>query len=194
MQTIAEGAEATLYRDDGTVVKVREPKRYRHEELDARLRLERTEQEARLLEKARQAGVNVPRVETRGEDELALERIDGQLLKDVIEEEQAVWPLIGAAAARLHNRDVIHGDLTTSNMILSGGDLYLIDFGLGTFSQRAEDRATDLHLLKEVMDSTHTAIADDAMDVVLTAYEDHADDAEAVLERYEEIEGRGRYK
>ncbi len=194
METMSEGAEATVYRDGDRVVKERDRKDYRHPALDERLREERTGQEARLLEKARQAGVRVPEVEQTGDATLSLTALDGAVLRDVFAERDELWPVIGDYVARLHGRDIIHGDLTTSNMLVVDDTLFFIDFGLGSFSQRVEDRATDLHLLKEVLDSTHAAVADEAMDAILAAYREHADDAEDVLERYAEIEERGRYK
>lgn len=194
METMSEGAEATVYRDGDQVVKERHRKEYRADGLGQRLRTERTDQEARLLQTARQAGVNVPAVAEAGETELVLERVDGTLLKDVFADRSDLWPVIGEHVARLHGRNIIHGDLTTSNMLVADDDLYFIDFGLGTFSERTEDRATDLHLLREVLDSTHTTVADDAMQDILDAYREHAGNADAVLERYEEVAERGRYK
>jgi Kae1-associated kinase Bud32 len=79
-------------------------------------------------------------------------------------------------------------------MIVTGDDLYIIDFGLGFFSQRTEDRAVDLHLLKEVLDSTHTDVAETAMEQILDAYREYYENADTVLERYAEIEQRGRYR
>ncbi len=187
------GAEARVNIGAETAVKERVPKQYRHDDLDERLRTERTEQEARLLEKARQAGVNVPDVEQAGDTELTMETIDGDVLGQVFASRPGVWADIGEAVARLHNRNIIHGDLTTSNMIVDGEELYLIDFGLGFFSERVEDRATDLHLLKEVLDSTHTAVAEEAMEAVLAAYREEGGDVDDVIDRFEEIEGRGRY-
>lgn len=193
-ELVAEGAEASIYREDGTIVKRRHRKEYRHAELDERLRKERTDNEARLLQKSRQAGVRAPEVRETGETEMVMEEVGGRLLKDVFEEENRAWPLIGEGVARFHGRDIIHGDLTTSNMILSGGEVYFIDFGLGFFSDRIEDRATDLHLLKEVLESTHTGVAEEAMEAVLEAYREESSEAEEVLERFEEVEERGRYK
>lgn len=193
-QQIGKGAEATIYRDDGIVVKERHEKPYRHPELDERLRTERTDQEARLLKKAYQAGVRVPTVQDTTDFAVHMDEVPGTLMKDVIEDDLALADLIGESIARLHNKNVIHGDLTTSNMLLYEDEVYFIDFGLGRFSQRIEDRAVDLHLLKEVLESTHTAVADEAMDRVLTAYGEHCEQADAVMERYEEIAERGRYK
>ncbi|MCJ7478976.1 MAG: Kae1-associated serine/threonine protein kinase [Candidatus Nanohaloarchaeota archaeon QJJ-7] len=194
MEEIAKGAEAVLYREGDHLIKEREQKGYRHRELDSRLREERTEMEKRLLEKARQAGVRVPSVEKESTFQLSMEEVDGELLKDVFEDKEEIWSSIGESVARLHNRNVIHGDLTTSNMIVSGEQLYLIDFGLGFFSDRVEDCATDIHLLKETLESTHPEIAEEAMQEIKKAYREESEDGDEVLERLSEIEERGRYK
>lgn len=194
MTEIAQGAEAVLTRDGSTVTKERVPKRYRHPELDERLRSERTEQEARLLEKARQAGVTVPAVETVAGTAITLQYVDGTPLRDALPDALDCCVDVGRDVARLHARNIIHGDLTTSNILLADDALVFIDFGLGFYSDRVEDRATDLHLLKEVFASTHTDIADEAMERVWEGYSAVAEDAEQVQERFEAIATRGRYR
>ncbi len=169
MTSDTQGAEAVISINDGTVTKERVPKQYRHPALDERLRTERTDREARLLDKAAQAGVRVPNVTGVEDTVLTMEHIDGIVLRDVLDDNLDYCTVIGEYIARLHDNDIIHGDLTTSNMILAEDTLYFIDFGLGFFSQRTEDRAVDLHLLKEVLDSTHTAVAEEAMDMELEA-------------------------
>ncbi len=193
-QELAQGAEAVITKEEDTVRKERVPKEYRHPELDERLRTERTDEEARLLEKAYQAGVRVPTVQNVEDAALKMEYIPGDPLKDVLEDDLGLCELIGDSIARLHNNNIIHGDLTTSNMLLHNNEVYFIDFGLGCFSQRIEDRAVDLHLLKEVLDSTHTAVADEAMERVLDAYTDQCRKADAVMQRYDTIAERGRYR
>lgn len=188
------GAEATVEISDGEAMKQRTEKGYRHPQLDARLRGERTDREARLLRKARQAGVRTPEVLEEDGEVLILEQIEGDVLKNVFREREALWPVIGENIARLHARDIIHGDLTTSNMIVSEEDLYFIDFGLGFFSDRTEDRATDLHLLDEVLESTHPDVAEAAIQVILDAYQEEAVEAEDVMERYRDVGQRGRYR
>lgn len=187
------GAEAQVTIEDDRVVKERVVKQYRHPDLDDRLRKERTTQEKRLLEKAGAAGVPVPAVLERDWTTLVIERIDGDVFREAISNALERCRDAGRHIARLHDRGIIHGDLTTSNMILSGDTLYFIDFGLGFSSQRIEDRATDLHLLQEVFESTHTDVAAEAMERVLAGYRDAADDAEDVFERMADVEARGRY-
>lgn len=194
MSRIAQGAEAVLTRDGNTVAKERVPKRYRHPDLDERLRRERTEQEARLLRKARQAGVTVPGVEGVEGTTITLRYVDGTPLRDALPEALDRCMDVGEDVARLHARNIIHGDLTTSNILLVDDAPVFIDFGLGFHSDRVEDRATDLHLLKEVFASTHTAIADEAMEKVWEGYGVVAEDVGTVQERFDAIKERGRYQ
>lgn len=133
-------------------------------------------------------------MEKKDEFTLSMDFIDGDKLRDVFEERNDLWPRIGKNIARLHTRDIIHGDLTTSNMILTDGEVCFIDFGLGFFSQRVEDRATDLRLLRQVLEATHHTVWERAWEAILDGYRDTSDQAEDVMERLEEAESRGRYK
>lgn len=62
---------------------------------------------------------------------------------------------MGQMILRLHNVNIIHGDLTTSNMMISNDKLYLIDFGLAYTKPNAEDKAVDLYVLERAFVSTH---------------------------------------
>lgn len=182
------GAEATVEVND-EVVKKREPKKYRHPELDERLRTERTSTEARIMKAARKHGANVPPVEKVDETTLEMEKVNGEPLKDVIEPEHL--RAYGRNVAYMHSADIIHGDLTTSNAIL-GGELYVIDFGLSFRSQRIEDRAVDIHLLKQVLESSHPEL-EDSWKQFVKGYSEY-DQSDEVLEQLEDVESRGRYK
>lgn len=187
-----KGAEATL-EINGNVVKRREPKKYRDQELDQKIRKERTEMEIRLLKEARKHDASVPEVEQVDDHVLEMERIDGEQLKDVLEDNLEAMGELGRNTARLHQADIIHGDLTTRNAML-GDKLYLIDFGLSFRSQKIEGRAVDIHLLKQVLESSHPEIAEKAWQNFLEGYRDEYGEGKKVLERLEEVEGRGRYK
>lgn len=65
---------------------------------------------------------------------------------------------IGRAVAKLHDGGMIHGDLTTSNMIVREADeaLVLIDFGLATIATLPEDKAVDLYVLERAITSAHS--------------------------------------
>ena len=55
---------------------------------------------------------------------------------------------MGQILAKLHNVGMLHGDLTTSNMMIqSNGSLVLIDFGLARVSSNPEELAVDLYVL-----------------------------------------------
>ena len=148
-----------------------------------------------MLREAARAGVFVPQILEEKEFTIVLEKIDGQMIKEIFSKDnmEEICNLIGSAIAKLHSFDIIHGDLTTSNMILSGKKLYFIDFGLGFHSGKAEDKATDLHVLREAFESTHFSIADDAWKIILKAYKESYK-SEKVIGSLENLEKRGRYR
>lgn len=188
---IIQGAEAEVKINE-EVTKKRSSKKYRHPRLDKRLREERTDTEARLLKDADRSGVNVPKVLEETEDTLKLQKIEGPILKEAITEKPDLAQALGRNVAKLHASDIIHGDLTTSNSIM-GEDLYLIDFGLAFRSQRTEDKAVDIHLFKQVLNSSHPQIAETAWNKFIEGYKEYEKN-KAVMERLEEVEKRGRYK
>jgi TP53 regulating kinase-like protein len=104
-----------------------------------------------------------------------------------------VYRLIGEAAARLHSAGIVHGDMTTSNMILRENELFVIDFGLSKPSGKVEDQAVDLYLLYEALRSTHFRWLEEAWKNILKAYKQKYSNAGAVLDRIERIKQRRRY-
>jgi len=188
MKLIAQGAEAKIWQEKGKVIKERVQKRYRLPEIDEKLRLGRTRAEARLISLAARAGVNVPQI--LGVDKkknLEIEFIDGPKLRDVLE--PALCKEIGKQIAKMHSADVVHGDLTTSNMMLRAGQIYLIDFGLAQHSTKEEDKAVDIHLFKECLKSKHFDIWENCWKEFLKSYNN-----KAVLKRLETVEKRGKYR
>jgi len=145
-EIVQRGAEAILYREDSTLVKDRVAKGYRLPELDARIRKLRTRGEARLLDTAARAGIDVPRVVGAEENVLRMEFIDGRRVKDCLngmgqKERDRTCMLIGEALARLHNAGICHGDFTTSNMILKDvGSLGECASAEGKGSQNATEK------------------------------------------------------
>ncbi len=194
MKEIARGAEAVLYLEKGVLIKDRIKKDYRIAEIDKTLRLTRTKKEAKLLEKSSKL-VNVPRVIECDGEKIEMEFIDGILARDKLdemneEERKELLKHLGHGIKKLHENNIIHGDLTTSNMILKNDQLYFIDFGLGSISAKIEDKAVDLHLLKQALFSKHHEIAEYCFNEILRNYEP----SKEFLERFEKVEGRGRYK
>jgi Kae1-associated kinase Bud32 len=191
MQKLAHGAEAVLYKDKGKIIKERVSKGYRIKALDDKLRKERTKTEARILHKLQRAGINVPRVLKVSETVLELEDIGTNRVRDYLDKspDASVFKEVAEQVSLMHKAGIAHGDLTTSNMILSGDKLYLIDFGLAEHSDKTEDKAVDLHLLKECLKSKHFPIWEKCWDTFEKAY-----GSKEVLERLKVVEKRGRYK
>lgn len=198
MKILARGAEAVIYRTDNKVVKDRIKKRYRLHELDERLRRQRTRSEARLTAAAAKAGVHTPQILAQSETKLVFEFIDGLKIRDWLAARHTKKKIeqlcreIGRAVTKLHSADIVHGDLTTSNMILKGRDVYIIDFGLGSRSTRIEDKAVDLHLFKECLKSKHFKIWELCWRAFLKGYK--PENRQEILRRLEVVEARGRYK
>ncbi|MBW3017110.1 Kae1-associated serine/threonine protein kinase [Candidatus Woesearchaeota archaeon] len=192
MEVIAQGAEAVLKSDNNRVLKQRIPKSYRHPEIDERLRKLRTRKEAKVIQKINSL-VPSPKLISVDEAnmEIVMELVHGEKLRDVLEKSdyKEICNVIGKQIAVLHKNNIMHGDLTTSNMILSNGKIVFIDFGLSFDSTKVEDRAVDLYLLKQALNSKHYSIPD-AFSYVLKGY--NADDE--ILKRLKLVESRGRNK
>jgi len=161
---IGDGAEGVVYREGELVIKVRPRKRYRLETIDMTLRKTRTRVEAKILKKLSSIGFPVPKLISSDDKtmEVNMDFLDGTLLKKTLGEGTQVRALgekIGVLIAKMHAVNIIHGDLTTSNMMLVDNKIFFIDFGLGFFSTKLEDRAVDLHLLRRAVNGHHPLIA-----------------------------------
>jgi len=204
---IRKGAEANLYSGEWygskVIVKKRVEKKYRVEPLDKKIRAYRTVHEGQIMHEARKAGVPTPTIYLIGLSDftIVMEYIDGIRLRDSLndfssEERVKACRNVGNLIGRLHERSIIHGDLTTSNMIqTSDGKIFFIDFGLSLYSTEVEDRGVDLHLVKRVLNSTHYKYVDQCFSAVLEGYSDEVGEnkTERVLAKVREIEKRGRY-
>lgn len=203
MKIIQRGAEAVLWieeREGRTVlIKERIKKGYRIPELDESLRKKRTRNEINLMEKARRAGINVPVIWDSDPFRIIMEWIEGEKLKDSLDKfpdkkRIKTYKLIGKAVAKLHSHGIIHGDLTTSNMILRKENLYLIDFGLGRISHRLEDQAVDLYLLYEALKAAHFRNLEEAWENIINVYKQEYSKSKEVLDQFEKIKKRRRYR
>jgi TP53 regulating kinase-like protein len=200
MKLIGNGAEAKIYLDvdSDKVVKRRIEKGYRIKEIDEPLRKQRTRREARILEKLK--GL-VPEFIAVDEEkmEMSMQYIEGQLVKEAIDilndkKRDKIMQKIGENVGRMHLLNVAHGDLTTSNMILSGNDVKLIDFGLSFVSDKIEDKAVDIHLLKHALESKHYQHFEKLFASFLEGYKRINPEFNQVIERFKLVEKRGRYK
>ena len=142
MKELTRGAEAIVTSDGTHVVKHRLRKTYRHPRLDERLRKQRTRKEAKVLSKAREIGLCVPKLYSQSEEKLEIEHVRGKMLKAVAGEDakKALGLLheVGKGLALLHKHSIMHGDLTTTNLIASPKGVCFIDFGLAFNSTRLE--------------------------------------------------------
>jgi TP53 regulating kinase-like protein len=189
------------------------PKSYRLPEIDNELRKSRTNREAKVIQSM---PINAPKLYSVDNKamKIEMEYIDGEKLSDVLEKKdyRKICKEVGQMIAEMHRKDMIHGDLTTSNMILASGtkdksynrtqdktnqriekqkkdSVYFIDFGLSFFSTKIEDKAVDLHLLRQALESRHYTIYEESFKAMLEGYED-----KEVIKRLEEVEKRGKNK
>lgn len=204
---IKKGAEANLYLEEWhnrkVIMKRRLPKRYRIQELDKEIRSQRTVHEPHIIHKAKEAGVPTPTIfmVDVAEANIIMEFVDGKQVKQVLndlppEERLRLSRHIGGLIGHLHKHGIIHGDLTTSNMILTPyGKVVFVDFGLSERSTELETKGVDLHLMKRAFQSTHYKYARECFEAIMKGYAEVVGEKEAknVLEKIREIERRGRY-
>lgn len=206
------------------IYKQRFAKSYRHPVLDNRLNTQRmlrvlpgdahasAAQEARCIVKAWRGGVPTPTVyhvdPTKGL--LVMEFVEGCTAKEALLAQkvsvgeaahrgrsdfaEALGEMIGELVARLHAHGVIHGDLTTSNIIVAreAGGLVLIDFGLSGVSSSVEDRAVDLYVLERAILSTHPEHGALLFALIVNAYGRALPSSKATLSKLAEVQLRGR--
>ncbi|ETE66285.1 TP53-regulating kinase, partial [Ophiophagus hannah] len=225
LQLIQQGAEARLYRGQflgrPTVMKLRFPKRYRHPTMDERLSHKRTAQEARSLLRCRRAGgvelsqrldeaarISAPVVyfvdyivnciyledivgSSTVRDYIISQQQSGEGISNLIQ----LAEKIGEILARMHDEDLIHGDLTTSNMLLrppaQNLELTLIDFGLSFISGLPEDKGVDLYVLEKAFLSTHPN-TEALFEALLKKYSAASKKSIPVIKKLDEVRLRGR--
>jgi Kae1-associated kinase Bud32 len=197
MQLIYRGAEAELWKTDylglPAVEKRRVSKSYRIKEIDERLRGERLKTEARMMMDARSI-VSTPRIYDvdPGRHTITLEFVEGRKVKDLFlagKDVEKTSRLIGKSVAALHRNGIIHGDLTTSNMLLRKNRIWFIDFGLGFRSEETESKAVDLLVFKRMLKSTHWRHFDRIWRSFLAGYGAKND----AVRRLGAVEKRARY-
>ncbi|MGQ9506248.1 MAG: Kae1-associated kinase Bud32 [Candidatus Bathycorpusculaceae bacterium] len=204
---IKKGAEASLYLADWhgkkVMLKKRLAKKYRPKILDKQIRIYRTVHEPQLMHEAKKAGVPTPTiflVDTKNAT-IIMEFVEGKQVKRLLseaskEEREGLCLKIGELIGRLHEKEIIHGDLTTSNMIMTReGKIFFVDFGLGEKNKELEARGVDLHLMKRALQSTHFRFTEDCFNAIIRGYTKimGSEAAKNVLEKIKEIERRGRY-
>jgi Kae1-associated kinase Bud32 len=207
---IHKGAEASLFYGEWfgkkVIFKYRMPKEYRQEELDKRIRNERTLNEAKALIKVKSYGLNTPPVFEidKFNSIIVMKYIEGEKLKDILKNldnnhKIMYFNEIGRIIAILHKNGHIHGDITTSNIIITTNkDIFLIDFGLHEYSDNIEDKSVDLHLFKRVLISSHGKNYEICFNAFLEGYRVEYEkkdkkECKEIIKNIDIIETRGRY-
>ncbi|MCS7119182.1 MAG: Kae1-associated kinase Bud32 [Archaeoglobaceae archaeon] len=181
------GGEAEVIIGD-IVSKKRKPKRYRIKEIDEILRFRRTKTESKLISMARKVGVPTPIILDVEGDTIVMERIYGIPVKECMSEE--ISREIGRMVAKLHSANIVHGDITPMNMILSAGKIYFVDFGLAFIDNRIEAKGVDVHVYFESLKAGFENW-ENLKKAFIEGYLELG--SEEVIKRAEEIEERGRY-
>ncbi|MBN1800115.1 MAG: Kae1-associated serine/threonine protein kinase [Candidatus Lokiarchaeota archaeon] len=209
-EIVQKGAEATLFKGKwfgkDVIFKERVAKNYRIEQLDTFIRTKRTFSEAKALIKVKNYGVNCPQVYDIDPitSTIVMKYIPGKKMKELMnslqkEKLKEYFNIIGVFIAKLHYNGHIHGDITTSNIIVTPDEeIFLIDFGLHEYSDSIEDKSVDLHLFKRVLQSSHGNLQKTCFQAFLDGYNaeyelNSPNNAKEIIKNISVIETRGRY-
>lgn len=215
MKSISIGAEAAVYQKENLVVKVRLPKNYRIKEIDTSIRRSRTKLETMLLNRIEHLNIS-PKVaspcssSTQDLFEISpdlemkyaifMEYIPGQTLKECLHKQientayiRSILVDVYKTIGLLHKEQVVHGDLTPNNIIISNGTVKIIDFGLGKISNKAEDKAVDLYVFERTTAALVNVSIEPSFSDIFKAYEEtNIKNGKDVLNKLKEVRRRGR--
>ncbi|MDD5022995.1 MAG: KEOPS complex kinase/ATPase Bud32, partial [Candidatus ainarchaeum sp.] len=155
----------------------------REKKLDNMLRKSRTKREAKILEKASKSGIPCPRLLEVSEFTITMSIIKGQNA----EANEKNVKEAGKILEQLHSLNIIHGDYTFANLMFSDNRLFVIDFGLGYFSNKIEHKAVDVFTM---LLSLHD---DKLKNIFLESYLSNSKDREKIKSRLNNISKRVRY-
>ena len=202
MKILKKGAEADVYlstwNGKKSILKIRKEKKYRNPSLDTGIRKQRTIRESQLLSHVKSFGISTPLIHFVDYKKFSIymQYVDGKLIRDMDEKSIPKTCLqIGKIVGKLHTNGVMHGDLTTSNFILTKKNLFLIDFGLANRTEKPDDHAVDLRLFKEILNSAHANVMEKSWKKFISGYENSVGKKQCkkILELVAVIESRGRY-
>jgi len=202
MKLIKKGAEGdlflTVWNKQKAVLKARKEKNYRNSQLDNRIRKQRTIRESKIISEVKSFGIFTPLVyfvDTKN-CTILMQYIRGTLIHDLSKSKLTlICKKIGQVVGTMHKNGIMHGDLTTTNFILSHGKIFVIDFGLAIRTNKPEDHAVDLRLFKEILNSAHVSIMKNAWKNFLQGYKTSVGISRfnKVTNLVSVIESRGRY-
>lgn len=223
MVIFKQGAEAKLtigeFNGQPCLIKERFVKNYRHPDLDTHLTKERMRAESKTVSRCQAAGVNAPQIfhMDLSDRKIYMKYYDKSItakafineiipkLDEPAEREKRLNKLaaeIGTCIGKLHMNNIIHGDLTTSNVLLDPSDaddgtfcdytLIMIDFGLSCYSTSAEQKGVDLYVLERALLSTHSGVPN-LFNSILDAYKvANTKTCAETISKFEEVRARGR--
>ena len=202
MKLLKKGAEADVYLSSWNgkkaILKIRKEKTYRNSVLDKRIRKQRTIKESEIISQVKSFGISTPLIYFLDVNKcsILMQYIDGKLVRDMNEKviEKTCFE-IGKIVGILHKNGIMHGDLTTSNFILTKKQLVLIDFGLANRTEKPDDHAIDLRLFKEIVNSAHANILKKSWNNFLKGYSKSVGEkySKKIIKLVAVIESRGRY-
>ena len=202
MKLLKKGAEEDVYLSSWNgkkaILKIRKEKTYRNSVLDKRIRKQRTIKESEIISQVKSFGISTPLIYFLDVNKcsILMQYIDGKLVRDMNEKviEKTCFE-IGKIVGILHKNGIMHGDLTTSNFILSKKKLILIDFGLASRTEKPDDHAIDLRLFKEIVNSAHANILKKSWNNFLKGYSKSVGEkySKKIIKLVAVIESRGRY-
>lgn len=204
---IKRGAEASIWKmtlyGKKCVAKVQEPKLWRAHQLDEYLRSQRLQNEARTNLKCMRLAIPIAPILyiDRPTHTLVMEEMNGgsvkQAIFDMKEGDESNPKIIqmlkemGQIVAHLHDNEVIHSDLTTSNFMIHNGKVHVIDFGLSFASGQAEDKAVDLYVLERAFNSSHPG-KEALLQIIFDSYIETSQKSAEVMKRLKKVRSRGR--
>ena len=202
MKLLKKGAEADVYLSSWNgkkaILKIRKEKTYRNLVLDKKIRKHRTIKESEIISQVKSFGISTPLIYFLDINKcsILMQYIDGKLVRDMNEKviEKTCFE-IGKIVGILHKNGIMHGDLTTSNFILTKKQLVLIDFGLANRTEKPDDHAIDLRLFKEILNSAHANILNKSWSNFLKGYSKSVGEkySKKIIKLVAVIESRGRY-
>ena len=202
MKLIRRGAEGdiffTTWNSQKAILKSRKKKDYRNSSLDYRLRKQRTIRESQIMSEVKEFGIHAPLIHFVDiiNCDIIMQKIDGVLVRDLPNSKLVnACKKIGRLVGTMHKNGITHGDLTTSNFIISKGNIFIIDFGLASRTSKFDDHAVDLRLFKEILNSAHAEIFEKAWSNFLSGYKSSVGRERfvKVTNQVMVIESRGRY-
>jgi len=202
MKLIKKGAEAdvfsTKWEGRKAVLKIRKKKSYRNTKLDQKIRRQRTIREAQIISDVKSFSISTPLIYFMDVKKcsILMQFIEGKLVRDLdYNEIIKVSKEIGKIVGRMHKNGIMHGDLTTSNFIINKKKLFLIDFGLSSRTEKPDDHAVDLRLLKEILNSAHANVMEKSWKNFQKGYSKSVGTkyCKKILNLVAVIESRGRY-